>query len=105
MQPVQLTPPPLSPQSMADLMCTVMVLCRGTNEHNHPFWAYLCLKPSMAKLFHEACAGAFNLEDYGTVIEYGEGDDVPFPVRQRMERRYGVDHDYEARLHDLAEAL
>jgi hypothetical protein len=103
---IEITPPPLSTQSMADLMCTVVVLCRGENEYGHKFWAYLGIKPSMAKAFHDACEqGRFNLEEYGTVIEYGEGNYVPAPVRKRMERYYGVDHEFEHHLRETLEAL
>jgi hypothetical protein len=103
---IHITPPPLSTQSMADLMCTVVVLCRGENEQGHHFWAYLGIKPSMARAFHEACEhDYFNLEEYGTVIEYGEGDDVPAAVRKRMERYYGVDHEYEKHLRETLETL
>ncbi len=103
---VHLTPPPLSTQSMADLLCTVVVLCHGVSAHNRPFWAYLCIKPSMAKLFKDACnSGAFNLEDYGTIIEYGEGDTVPPHVQRRMERYYGVNHCYESTLFEYTREL
>lgn len=99
-----ITPPPLSTQSMADLMCDVVVLCRGQNEFGRSFWAYLGIKPSMARTFHDACEnGDFNLEDYGTVIEYGEGDFVPDHVRSRMERYYGVDHQYSEHLKETIE--
>lgn len=103
---IEISPPPLSTQSMADLMCTVVVLCRGENEYGHKFWAYIGLKPSMAKAFHEACESAsFNLEEYGTVIEYGEGSYVPSVVRKRMERYYGVDHEYEDHLREALQML
>jgi hypothetical protein len=106
MPSVHITPPPLSTQSMADLMCTVVVLCEGENEQKRHFWAYLGIKPSMAKAFHEACAsGCFNLEDFGTVIEYGEGVQIPSAVQKRMERYYGVDHEYEAHLRETLAVL
>jgi len=96
---VQITPPPLSPQSMADLLCTIMLLCYGTEEDGQPFWAYMCIKPSMAKSFKEARDfGPFNLEDFGTILEKGYGMDVPDEIRQRMERDYGVNHGYEDEL-------
>ena len=91
---------------MADLMCMVIVFCSGKNERGQTFWAYMGIKPSMAKAFREACESfAFNLEDYGTVIEYGEGEEVPAHVQQRMERYYGVDHAYETELLQTLESL
>lgn len=103
---LQMTPPPLSSQSMADLLCTIMVLCQG-QQNGKPFWAYLCVKPSMAKAFKEARdkGAAFNLEEYGTIIEHGEGKDVPMDVRKRMERDYGVRHDYEEQLLQVIENI
>jgi hypothetical protein len=99
MSMVHITPPPLSSQSMADLLCTIMLLCHAKHHDGRPFWAYMCIKPSMAKAFKDARdKGRFNLEDYGTIIEWGEGSDVPPTTRQRMEREYGVCHDYEKQL-------
>src|SRR5947209_586037 len=96
MSTIQVTPPPLSPQAMADLLCTVILLCRGKDIDGNPFWAYMCVKPSMANAFKTARSkGSFNLEDYGTILEVGEGDEIPPDVRERMERQYGVNHHYE----------
>lgn len=96
MSSINITPPPLSPQAMADLLCTVMLLCRGNDHYGKPFWAYMCIKPSMAQSFQEAREkGKFNLEDYGTVLETGPGHDVPTEVATRMERDYGVNHHFE----------
>lgn len=53
----------------------------------------------MAKAFSDARQkGAFELEDYGTVIEYGEGIDPPDDIKLRMEREYGMNHNYEDEL-------
>ena len=53
----------------------------------------------MAKAFEEAREkGNFVLEDFGTIIESGEGILVPVEVQRRMERDYGVNHDYEKQL-------
>ncbi len=81
------------------------MLCRGKTETGKAFWAYMCIKPSMAKAFRDACQETFNLEDYGTIIEYGEGEIVPEQVQNRMERYYGVDHHYEATLSAAIEKL
>lgn len=96
---VPITPPPLSEQALADLVSTIMVLCRGRHEDGGNFWAYMCVKPSMARAFRDARRhGCFPLEDYGTVVEWGEGDEPPREVKNRMEREYGISHDYEAEL-------
>lgn len=96
MATVQVTPPPISQAAMADLLCTIMILCRGMGENGKACWAYMCIKPSMAKSFKDARErGAFDIEDYGTVIEYGEGANPPDDVKRRMEREYGMNHNYE----------
>lgn len=103
---VHITPPPLSPQSMADLLCTIVVLCRGKDRHKRDFWAYLCIKPSMAESFKKARdAGAMNLIDYGTILEAGEGTEVPESVRLMMERDYGIRNDYEEHLLKVIEQM
>lgn len=96
MATVQVTPPPISQAAMADLLCTIMILCRGMGADGKPCWAYMCIKPSMAKSFKDARdKGAFDIEDYGTIIEYGEGVNPPDEIKQRMEREYGMNHNYE----------
>jgi hypothetical protein len=85
--------PPLSQQSVADLLCTIIILCRGKDENGKPIWAYLCMKPSMASAFK--CArerGGFDIEDYGTVLESGNGEEPPAELKVRMERDYAVNH-------------
>ena len=96
MATLQTTPPPISQNAMADLLCTIMILCRGAGEDGKPCWAYMCIKPSMARSFKEARdKGAFDIEDYGTIIECGEGSEPSDEVKRRMEREYGMNHHYE----------
>ena len=99
MSDLQLSPSPLSSQAMADLLCTLLVCCKGQRADGTPFWAYMCIKPSMALSFKEARErGSFVLEDYGTIIEWGEGEDAPEAVKQRMALEYGANPDYESQL-------
>lgn len=96
---VHITPPPISPQAMADLLYTIVLLCRGKDKYNRDFWAYMCIKPSMAEAFKQARdSGSLSLADYGTIIEAGEGIDVPEDIKTRMQRDYGVRQDYEEQL-------
>ncbi len=72
-------------------------------EDGKPCWAYMCVKPSMAKSFKEARdKGAFDIEQYGSVIEYGYGSEPPEEVKKRMEVEYGMNHHYED---DLLQAV
>jgi len=91
--------PTLSHNSLADLLCTLILLCRGTDAENKPIWAYLCIKPSMASAFKYARErGNFDIGDYGTVLESGDGDEPPARIKARMERDYGVNHVFEEQL-------
>jgi hypothetical protein len=105
MSPVQMTQPPISSNAMADLLCTIMILCRGRSMQGKPCWAYMCIKPSMAHAFKEAREkGPFDLSNYGAIIESGDGIDPPQEVQQRMERDYGMNHNFEEELLRAAEA-
>ena len=81
---------------MADLLSTIVLLCRGKDKYNRNFWAYMCIKPSMAESFKQARDnGHMCLGEYGTIIEAGEGSEAPKEVQARMKRDYGVQDDYE----------
>lgn len=74
----------------------MVVLCQGKMANGADYWAYLQLKPSMAEAFKKAQKqGAFQLEDYGDIVEWGKGASVPASVKQRMEEEYGADHNFQ----------
>lgn len=80
----------------ADALTDIILLCRGKRENGNPFWAYLSIKPSKAKAFKEAqMRGNFFLEDHGTILLWGEGDDVPDDIKKEMEQRYKMDNNQE----------
>lgn len=90
------TYPPISANAMADLLCTLIILCRGSDAANKPVWAYLCIKPSMAGAFRAAREqGNMDISDYGTILESGSGFEPPASTMARMERDYGVNHAFE----------
>jgi hypothetical protein len=92
-------PSHLSPEALADLMCTLMILCKGTDTQNKPIWAYLCIKPSMASAFKQARErGNIDISEYGTIIEEGAGASPPADIRAKMERDFGVTHGSESEL-------
>lgn len=91
---------------LVDLMSTIMLLCRGKLLSGAPFWAYLCLSAQKAKEFYEARErGAVELDDYGTVLEWGEGDDPPAAIKARMRDTYGMRDDFEDMLLKMVEKL
>lgn len=96
---IKSAPLPLSAHSIADLLCTLIILCRGRDVENKPIWAYLCIKPSMASAFKYARErGGLDIADYGTIIESGDGEEPPSDIKTRMERDYGVNHGFEDQL-------
>lgn len=76
-----------------------VVLCQGVRADGDPYWAYLQLSPLKVKLFKKAQeSGSFQLEEYGEIIEWGVGEQVPSDIMQRMERDHHVNHDFEKEL-------
>ncbi len=70
-----------------------VLLVRGENEGGAPIYAYLAVRADRLQDFIRAQnSGAFSPEDYGVIIESGEGEPA-VEVRQRMERDYGFNHD------------
>lgn len=103
---IPIPPAPISNQAMADLLCTIMVLCKGLDKNKQPIWAYMAIKPSMAAGFKEARRkGGVNLADFGTVIESGTGEHPPEDIQRIMERDYGMNHKFEEELLNKVAAL
>jgi hypothetical protein len=98
----------MHPHAPLDKQCVFTILVQGKRADDSAFWAYVELSGTKAKSFRKAQAsGAFNIEDYGTIIEWGMGEDVPADVQERMEREQGVNHLFEdearAKLQELAD--
>jgi len=103
---IPIPPAPISNQALADLLCTIMVLCKGFDDRKQPIWAYLCIKPSMAQSFKQARErGGFDVSEYGTVLESGNGLEPPAEIKTKMERDYGMNHNFEAELLERVAAL
>ncbi len=80
----------------AEVVSSIMVLCRGRDPKNVAYWAYVCMLPTQAELFAQARRrGRLDLEDYGTILEHGEGEYPPPEVKQRMHQQFGFRDDYE----------
>lgn len=91
--------PSTSQDSFADLLSTIIVFVNGELAEGGRYWAYLAMKPTMAKPFMDARDGRrCELEDFGTIIEWGKGDKPPAEVIERMQREYAADPDYEQKL-------
>lgn len=88
-----------SAASRQQVQSSILVLCRGNNHAGRAFWVYMCMLPNQAELFCEARRqGRMDLEDYGTVLEFGEGAEPPPEVRERMRQEFGFRDDFEETL-------
>jgi len=71
----------------------IILLVRGENEEGSLIYAYVGIVGDRLEEFMAAqTSGTFYPEDFGVIIEAGEGDPTE-QVRERMEREYAFNHD------------
>ncbi|MFO1243108.1 MAG: hypothetical protein U1E36_07955 [Rickettsiales bacterium] len=69
-----------------------VLLVRGESPDKKPIYAYVAVRADKLEEFMEAQkTGMFYPEDYGVIIESGEGEPAP-EVREKMEKEYGFNH-------------
>jgi len=69
-----------------------ILLVRGENPNGNPIFAYVAVRADKLETFMEAQkTGTFYPEDYGVIIESGEGEPSE-EVRKKMETEYGFNH-------------
>lgn len=92
--------------SKPEVVDSIMLLCQGRDTSNVAYWAYICMLPTHAELFAQARnRGRLDLEDYGTIIEYGQGEQPPPEVKKRMREQFGFQDDYEEQLLKIIEQM
>lgn len=70
-----------------------VLLVRGESPDGQKLYAYMAVRADKLEAFIEAQkTGTFYPEDYGIVIESGEGEPSD-EVKQKMTREYGFNHD------------
>lgn len=70
-----------------------VLLVRGESPDNKKIYAYLAIRADKLEAFMEAQKqGTFYPEDYGIVIEAGEGEPSD-EVKQKMTKEYGFNHE------------
>lgn len=70
-----------------------VLLVRGTQPGGEPIFAYVAVRADRLPEFMTAqTRGVFYPEDYGMVLESGEGDPSP-EIRERMTLEYGFNHE------------
>lgn len=81
-----------------------VLLVRGENPDGTAIFAYVAVRADKLEEFMNAQkTGLFYPEDFGVIIESGEGDPSD-EVRERMEREYGFNHQQMLDIPDSAEA-
>ncbi len=69
-----------------------VLLVRGESPEGTPIFAYVGVRADKLKEFMAAQEkGTFYPEEYGIIIESGEGDPSP-EIMEKMERDYGFNH-------------
>lgn len=76
---------------------TELVCCK--NALGKAFYAYIRIKPSEYTEYRMKLdrGQAVNPNNY-EILEYGWGDYPPEHVRETMEQKYGVDHDFDKKI-------
>lgn len=70
-----------------------ILLVRGESPDGKKIYAYLAIRADKLESFMEAQKqGTFYPEDYGIVIEAGEGEPSD-EVKQKMKKEYGFNHE------------
>ncbi len=70
-----------------------VLLVRGENPDGQPIYAYVGVRADKLEEFMEAQkSGMFYPEEYGVIIEAGEGEPTEEIVR-KMEEEYGFNHE------------
>lgn len=83
---------------------TVLVLVKARGEDGRRYYAYAAVAadklPALARA--QRSGKSYHLQEYGTVLEAGEGAPPP-GAEQRMEEHYGFDHEKMITLSDDAQ--
>ncbi len=81
-----------------------ILLVRGENPEGKPIFAYVAVRADKLEAFMEAQkSGTFYPEDFGVIIESGEGDPSA-DVRKKMETEYGFNHQMMVDIPDAQKA-
>ncbi len=95
----------LSPAEQVVAEKTVCILLvRGENPDGKPIYAYVAVRADKLEDFMEAQkSGMFYPEDYGVIIENGEGEPAD-EIRKKMETEYGFNHQAMMDIPDTSKA-
>lgn len=86
-----MTEPQRSERNIADKTVCIL-LVRGENPDGGAIYAYVAVRADKLEAFMQAQqSGVFYPEDYGVIIESGEGE-PDAETRKKMEDEYGFNH-------------
>ncbi len=83
-----------------------IALITGITPEDDVFWCYLAIPFDKYDAYRLAeQQGDFDLEDYGTVLAYGQGAKPPIEVKVKMREKYKLDKDFENKLAVISDLL
>ncbi len=84
----------------ADEVSYVIVKNTGIQNDGKPYWAYVAVRPSKYHEFMEYTREqrTVKLADYGRVLRYGLGTEIPDTIKKEMKARYRCDDAYLEKL-------
>ncbi len=81
----------------ADEGAVILELCKMQDADGDDYYVYLGVYPSKYEAYLSA-EGTMNLADYGEILHKDWGTEPSEKVRQEMEEKYGVNHNFEAEI-------
>ena len=96
--------PSAEEMALADDNFEIIALSTGKMEDGTAYWAYIAVDPSKYQAFATATP-PIDLEDYGTILKAGEGNEPPDDVKQEMELQIGADHDINDQIIEMSDKL
>lgn len=84
----------------------VITFLSGIDIQRQPYWVYLAVPVENFESFTQAQDhGGFDLEEYGEVLAYGNGEEPPEDVKQAMKDNYDFDDHFENKLKSFTSLL
>lgn len=87
---------PVQSQGLENSSAPLIVCDRGTTDRGDPYWLYLLVNPEKYEEYMRLTAEhtLIRFEDYGTILKYGYGKEIPESVRQEIREEYDYDDSY-----------
>jgi hypothetical protein len=86
--------------AVLDKDSAIIVCNRGKLTDGTPYWVYLAVKPSRyEELLRMTAEGRYIVfEEYGRILNYGTGSEIPEDIKEEMRWEYGWDDHYMVHL-------